>query len=41
LLARLDAADVVASPIRDIDDLEAWPLMRARRMIQPLVHPLL
>ena len=38
-IARLQAADVVAGPIRDIDDLKAWPHLRERAMLEALVHP--
>jgi formyl-CoA transferase len=40
-LAALRAADVVCSPINDINDVKAWPHIRARGMIEDLVHPTL
>lgn len=39
VIARLRACDAVAGPIRDINALKAWPHLRARRMIEDLVHP--
>jgi len=41
LLARLREAGIVCSPINDINDVKAWPHMRARGMIEDLVHPTL
>ena len=37
----LIAAGVVASPVQTIDDLLKWPHLEARRMIDPVIHPLL
>lgn len=38
---RLSAAGVVASPVHTIDDLLAWPHLKARGMVQPVEHPTL
>ena len=38
---RLGAAGVVASPVQGIEQLLAWPHLRARGMIQPVAHPTL
>ena len=39
--ACLRAGDVACGPIRDIDDLKAWPQLAARGMLEPLRHPTL
>ncbi len=41
VLARLREAGVVCSPINDIEDVKAWPHIRARGMVEDLVHPTL
>jgi formyl-CoA transferase len=40
-LARLHAAKVACSPVRDIDSLKTWPQLAARGMLEPLRHPTL
>jgi formyl-CoA transferase len=39
IIDRLNARSVPCSPIRDINDVLAWPHMRAREMLQQLRHP--
>ncbi len=40
-MATLREAGIVCSPINDINDVKAWPHIRARGMIEDLVHPTL
>lgn len=40
-LATLREAGIVCSPINDINDVKNWPHIRARGMIEDLVHPTL
>ena len=40
-LRRLRTCDVICAPVRTIDDVKAWPLMRERCMLEPLSHPML
>lgn len=41
VMASLREAGIVCSPINDIEDVKAWPHIRARGMIEDLVHPTL
>ncbi len=40
-LAKLREAEIVCSPINDINDVKNWPHIQARGMIEELVHPVL
>lgn len=39
VLDRLTARDVPCSPVRSVDAIADWPQIRARSMVEPLVHP--
>ncbi len=39
IIERLTRRDIPCSPIRDIEALIAWPHLRARGMLQELIHP--
>lgn len=41
VLARLRAFNAVCGPVRTMDDLKAWPMLRERHMLDALPHPLL